>query len=114
MIYNVSRTNFTTANNLREHSFFGHNTISGLIINSTPRMTFLAYLRNLENNFSDFQSCANRQINEVNSFSRYILSKVSFIDIEAQRLHFLYTCHGQQAHLSVPVAGMSVALDTEI
>ena len=95
-----------------EDSLAGHDAVAHPLEDLTMAVAFLAYLGNLEEDVSGLQPCAHGQLVEGNALCYDIFSKVSEFHLTAPAAEVLYFLKGQKAHLSVPVAGVGIALDT--
>jgi hypothetical protein len=88
--------------------FLGHDAVTGLVIDGATSVTLLANLGDFQQSFADRQPGTYRKRRQVDPLRSYILGKVAGRDIKPERLHLGDALHGQQAHLSMPFAGMGI------
>src|SRR5690606_24771786 len=92
-----------------EDTLLGHDTVTGLIVDGALGVALLADLRHLEERGADSNARSYRQRHQVDAARGDVLGKVPGVYVEALGLHLGDRLLGEQAHLTVPVAGMRVS-----
>ena len=98
----------------RKNAFTRHNTIAHTCINRAVTVALLADLRQLHHYFTAAHDAAYRQLFEVDTAYENIFTEGTDSGITAARIKFIYLFRTQQTHLTVPFAGVGIALDAEI
>src|SRR5210317_53669 len=95
--------------NSGKDTFPGHDTITGLMIDGTTIVAFLADLSHFQQDgVTDTQARSDRQSIEVHPLGCQILGKITGAHIEACRSHLIDTLDRQQTDLTMPIATVGV------
>jgi hypothetical protein len=89
-------------------SLFRHDAVTGLVINRTAGVAFLADLGDFQQSGAERESAAYRERNKVNPCCGDILCKIASADRQPHGNHFVDAFLGKKAHLAVPVTGMGI------
>ncbi|MPM22489.1 hypothetical protein SDC9_68944 [bioreactor metagenome] len=104
----------TAAQNPAEHPFPGHDAVAHGLIDSAAVMTFLSDLGQFQKYLAALKAGAQRQAARVKTFYNEIFAERAILDFGTLCAEFLDFFPTQQAHLPVPVTGVSVASDAEV
>ena len=104
----VALADHSPMQNLGEDTLGRHDTFTHGVVDLASVVALLAYLGNLKKNFAAGQAGSYRQGGEVNLVDDQVFSETAFDHNGSSGLESLNFIMGEQAHLPVPVPGMSV------
>ena len=97
-----------------KYAFPRHNAVTHPFIDLTVAVAFLSDLRQLQHRISDLESGSHRKRPKIVSFYDQILAKCTKIYFCTFCPEIFNLLKGQQTHLPVPFAAVSISLDSPI